>query len=386
LRDGWAPESTYALVDCGPHGSLAYGHAHSDALAFEFAALGKTWLIDPGTFTYTADPHWRDQFRTTGAHNTVTVDGEPQSVPAGPFSWGHIARAKAIDFVSNEDLAYLKGSHDGYERLADPVTHIRSIVFVRSQRGIQSEAKLESYLMVRDTLTARGQHRYVIRYHLSPSCTAVADGNRILVGEPNGRRLSIVSFGDTRPEGRIGKSWVSRSYGSREPALAANFEVEACGTQEFTTFIIPSPKGQMAFVDDQVVVGDSRTRAFQISSGRTLDVALISDNSDAMGRATLASSSAMAWCRFVNEKFVRARLIKGDQIGAGEDALVRSIAMLQHCSIHHAPESGEAPLTAADRIRAALRDGTARSEPAFGAARTTETIAVRKVVRLTEAS
>ncbi|HMZ20945.1 MAG TPA: heparinase II/III family protein, partial [Blastocatellia bacterium] len=60
LRDGWARQSSSLLLDCGPHGALSGGHAHADALSFEFAANGATWLIDPGTFTYTGDAAQRD--------------------------------------------------------------------------------------------------------------------------------------------------------------------------------------------------------------------------------------------------------------------------------------------------------------------------------------
>jgi hypothetical protein len=239
--------------------------------------------------------------------------------------------------------------------------------------------------MVRDKLTANGRHRYVIRYHLSPFCTAVADGNRVLVGEPNGRWLTIVAFGNAQVQARIARSWVSRCYGRREPALVAGFEVEASGTQEFTTFIIPSPRGQIAFVDDQVV-GDSAARAFQITSGSNLDVALIADDSQAPGRGHLSSSSDMAWCRFVNGKFVRARVINGSCVESGEDVLLRSIALIQRCSTNRGQESAETHLTAAERVRAVLRDGAVAAETAVRTGRSAKTIALRKVARLTEAS
>jgi len=87
MRDGWDADSSFALMNCGPHGSSSCAHAHADALAFEYAAEGRTWLVDPGTCTYTGDAGLRDQFRSSSAHNTATVDELPQSVPAGPFAW-----------------------------------------------------------------------------------------------------------------------------------------------------------------------------------------------------------------------------------------------------------------------------------------------------------
>src|SRR5215471_5561246 len=95
MRDGWRRDSSFVLIDCGPHGAeIGCGHAHSDALSIEFASGGVTWLVDPGTYVYAADPKTRDEFRSTDAHNTVVVDGQPQSIPAGPFSWRTAAKCR----------------------------------------------------------------------------------------------------------------------------------------------------------------------------------------------------------------------------------------------------------------------------------------------------
>jgi hypothetical protein len=96
MRDGWTNDSNYLLFDCGPHGEANCGHAHADALAFELAANGRTLLVDPGTYTYTGSPELRDWFRSSAAHNTLTVDDESSSVSAGPFSWRTIARSEHV--------------------------------------------------------------------------------------------------------------------------------------------------------------------------------------------------------------------------------------------------------------------------------------------------
>ena len=80
MRDGWTSKSNYLLFDCGPHGSLNCGHAHADALAIDVAANGRTVLVDPGTYTYTGSKELRDWFRSSQAHNTVTLDGVSSSI------------------------------------------------------------------------------------------------------------------------------------------------------------------------------------------------------------------------------------------------------------------------------------------------------------------
>src|SRR5262249_20911034 len=181
MRDGWRHDSSFVLIDCGPHGAaLGSGHAHSDALSIEFASGGVTWLVDPGTFVYAADPKTRDDFRSTAAHNTIVVDGQPQSVASTPFSWRTVANCRLSEFVERGDAIFFQGSHDGYERLSDPVTHTRSALSLNPDPG----ANLPGRLIVRDRFTAKKRHRYAIRYHFAPGCVATAT-----TGDANGGRV-----------------------------------------------------------------------------------------------------------------------------------------------------------------------------------------------------
>jgi len=77
----------HALVDAGPFGALHSGHSHSDTLSIIVRSGSDEILIDPGTYTYTAEPEWRDWFRGSAAHNTIRIDGLDQALMAGPFRW-----------------------------------------------------------------------------------------------------------------------------------------------------------------------------------------------------------------------------------------------------------------------------------------------------------
>ena len=324
MRDGWAEDSSSVVIDCGPHGSLACGHAHSDALAFEFAALGKTWLVDPGTFTYTGDSQARDEFRTTDAHNTISVDGQSQSLPAGSFSWGHVASASIRSFIAGNGYDYFEGSHSGYERLADAVRHQRSMLFVKADGEQDGFEAPSSYLVVRDTLIAQERHHYRITYHLAPGCSAIADGNRVIVSEPGGGRLNIAVFGRSEPRASVIQGWVSRGYGRREPALVAHFEVDATGPQEFASFIMPSA-GKKTFRIEHSIESASKNR-FKISSGGVLDVVVLDSAYVESEWGPVCAPESLAWARFVNNKMTRACLIcegsletNGDQLRTPRD-------------------------------------------------------------------
>jgi hypothetical protein len=259
MRDGWRRDSSFVLIDCGPHGAeVGAGHAHSDALSIEFASQGVTWLVDPGTFVYAADAKIRDVFRSTAAHNTVMVDGQPQSIPSGPFSWRTAAKCSLHKFAEHNGAILFKGSHDGYERLRDPVTHTRSALYLKPDPA----ANLPGRLMVRDRFTAKKHHRYAIRYHFAPGCEvnvttgagadpevdARSDGCRIEARHSTGATLTIKVICETELQpgttasvmADVTHGLVSTCYAQCAPAPVAVFEAEGVGTQEFLTLIFPS--------------------------------------------------------------------------------------------------------------------------------------------------
>jgi uncharacterized heparinase superfamily protein len=248
MRDGWRRDSSFVLIDCGPHGAeIGCGHAHSDALSIEFASRGVTWLVDPGTFVYAADVELRNEFRSTAAHNTVTVDDQPQSIPSGPsnpFSWRTAAKCRLNEFVEYDTAIFFQGSHDGYERLKDPVKHTRSVLFVKLEAG----ADLREWLIVRDQFTTEKHHRYAIRYHFAPDCVAAVatgggEGVCVEARHTTGATLTIRVICEAEIQAEIAASVtegrVSTCYGQYAPAPVAVFEAEGVGTQEFLTLIFP---------------------------------------------------------------------------------------------------------------------------------------------------
>ncbi len=82
-----AAGGVHVVIKAGPFGAGSAGHSHSDVLSLTVRLGQREILIDPGTFTYMADPEERDWFRGSAAHNTVRMDGRDQAVPGGPFRW-----------------------------------------------------------------------------------------------------------------------------------------------------------------------------------------------------------------------------------------------------------------------------------------------------------
>lgn len=256
MRDGWRRDSDYLLLDCGPHGTLNCGHAHADALSYELAARGRTLLVDPGTYTYTGSAELRDHFRSSAAHNTLTVDGEPSSVPGGPFSWRHVARAEARTWHTHPRFDLFAGGHDGYARLADPVLHERRVLHVKG-----------SHWIICDRAESAGAHRYDLHFHFAPDASpalVVDEGNIEFVrekGEP-GAGLDIYVFG-AGGRWRRKEGWVSSCYGAKRPAPVFVHTVDGTGAQEFVTLLIPRGAGEPAARVREV--GGTGVRAYEIT-------------------------------------------------------------------------------------------------------------------------
>jgi hypothetical protein len=164
----------HAIVCTDEVGTAGKGnHKHNDILSFELSVAGTAMIVDQGSFTYTHNLVWRDRFRATSAHNTVVVDGVEQNAFNGAFGMRTNARVRVAQWRSEPTFDVLDASHTGYRRLADPVTHQRTIVF----------AKDPFTWLVLDWLTGRGDHTIESFLHLAPggdlSCDVVCEASQI---------------------------------------------------------------------------------------------------------------------------------------------------------------------------------------------------------------
>jgi hypothetical protein len=207
------PGEIKGMVDCGPLGYLGIAaHGHADALALTLSIGGEECLVDPGTYSYWQEPKWRDYFRGTSAHNTVRIDGLDQSVSGGRFMWLKKARASIERMPQSPHEFDFRGSHDGYERLADPVRHMRSVRFDAAS----------ATLTVRDEIAAKKHHQVELFWHFAPgldvrlnSAGLHVRGKRFaLQMHAHGAdlKLELVRGNENPPLG-----WYSRCYESRQP-------------------------------------------------------------------------------------------------------------------------------------------------------------------------
>lgn len=308
-RDGWAKTDNYLLVDCGEIGSLAGGHGHADTLSVELAVRGRNLLIDSGTYTYHQSKELRDYFRSSAAHNSLTIDGKSSSAPGAKFNWKTKARARVESWISEERFDFFKGSHDGYQNL--DANHQRSVLFLKNE-----------YWIMRDYVKTAGQHDYSLNFHFAPQIVAAIEktaAHAVYVTEENApENWRLFTFGDNG-------AWhnetapVSNFYGRKNDAPFLKFVAEGRGAQEFFTFILPLEKD---FPPSEIVeTAVSGGRAFVIKYLGYTDFFVFADSGEKPIRTEFFNSNfRFFWARLstdekIPEEFV---MIDGSKFSLGK--------------------------------------------------------------------
>ena len=146
------------ILDGGPFGPGSAGHSHSDTLSVIARCGDHEILIDPGTYTYVADPQWRDWFRGSAAHNTVRVDNRDQGVPAGPFRWSAKPVVSVKEWISQTGEDYIEAvcEYAG-------IRHVRRVLFQKPH-----------LLIILDEVSAEGEHTIEQFWHLGEPARALS--------------------------------------------------------------------------------------------------------------------------------------------------------------------------------------------------------------------
>lgn len=153
------------IVDSGKIGpDYIPGHGHCDCLSFELSVDGKPIFVNSGTYQYQGE--LRKYFRSTRAHNTLTIGGREQSE-----CWGEHRVARRISNVrANMNGSTISGTYKSYSG----EHHSRE--FTLNGRR----------LTVLDTIKARTTEEVHSYLHLAPAytfeshenCISVMDGKK----------------------------------------------------------------------------------------------------------------------------------------------------------------------------------------------------------------
>lgn len=228
------PDEIRLVADAGPLGyQRIAAHGHADALSFTLSLGGREFLVDPGTYAYHTQEAWRQYFRGTAAHNTARVDGLDQSEPGGNFMWLHKAQAYCSDWRSSDAIDVFEGWHDGYRRLADPVTHQRRITLDKRRHRIAIE----------DRFQMDGEHEIELFFHCSEDCRVTPDADAWVI-ERGDRHIRLTlpataTIGHPPYRGHLSPpcGWISRRFDERQPTTTLKWSARLHGDTRLQTLI-----------------------------------------------------------------------------------------------------------------------------------------------------
>lgn len=187
-------------------------HAHADLLSFELAYGNESFLVDPGTFNYTAHAKDRDIFRGTKMHNTLMIDHNNQHIFPGNdiFKCTQIAKPVKFTYEFSEENDVFKGSHDGYERLDEPVLHHRTFSLIKGIDEVE----------IIDLLSGKGKHKLEWNFHFDTRIDFEIFKNYIRTNNASGNNMEIKFYSTFPITLKKVKDWVSKSYGIKESTVS----------------------------------------------------------------------------------------------------------------------------------------------------------------------
>ena len=259
-RSGWGPLDNHLVFDCGGLGMLAGGHAHADALSVVLFSGGRELLVDPGTFVYNGAPEWRNHFRSTRAHNTVTIDDADQALIGGTFRWKTKLSCQAARVPVLPAIEYIEAEHDGYLRMPGGMVHRRRLLHVPP-----------GYWIIVDDFRGSGEHTFDFNYHFAPGVEVSSlnhDGDELVVrAEEAGLLLGLYASGPVKKALVRGQTapiggWSSCGYGEKKPSLALRASLAGPAPAAAVTLLAPF---QTAFQNGLV---HPAVRRLEVEDGR----------------------------------------------------------------------------------------------------------------------
>ena len=223
----------YLLLNASDSGIRGRGsHGHNDALSIEVSACGTPFIIDPGSYLYTANLKERHLFRSTAYHSTVQIDGAEQNTISedAPFVIGDEAHPRVLRWESDSETDFVVAEHDGYQRLAQPVVHRRSVTFYKPDR----------WWLIEDDFTGAGEHELKTRFHFNSSLE-VNEHDQVAAlarDENSGARLLVRSL-DLKKLPELEPQFTSRDYGAKEPSVTACWSTRATLPYKLRWALIP---------------------------------------------------------------------------------------------------------------------------------------------------
>jgi hypothetical protein len=315
MRSNWSDTADYVCFDCGEQaaGMRRDGipnsmHGHADCLSVVVWLGGRRVLVDSGLYAYNCGGAWEAHFRETAAHNTARVDGRDQARHIGKMAWSHSYRATLEEWRTDGRQSWAIGSHDGYARGPDGVTHRRA-VWLRPG----------GCLLILDEFNGRGSHDLEINYQFAPGLLDESPGDRAtfdrvieLAWTGTSAWVSRVRYGGSSPQ----DGWISSSLGIRMAAPRLTLTTRTVEPQTSLLMVLAASP-HLGKRISAVGGAGSRHRMIGISCDEHMDWVVTRGNP----AESIETDGLIGICRTRNGIAIESAQIGGSYIRTDTDAL-----------------------------------------------------------------
>ena len=222
MRSAWSPEAVFMPIKCSAGGEW---HNQIDNGTFELFAYGRNFMNDSGSYMYGSssdeDQRWREWFRSTKVHQTLTLDNENIELKPEFVMWDE-----------QKNLVVLVIENQSYPELR----HRRTVLFIDNKY----------FLIVDDAMgSAAGTLR--THYQFVP-CNYSVDGLTVQTRFDEGANVLVKNF----PQGKTvtlekEEGWISYAPQRKQERPAWSFCVDKSTAEDqvqFLTALVPYRDGQ----------------------------------------------------------------------------------------------------------------------------------------------
>jgi len=199
-------------LSCYPdlHRKMLGTHTHADGLSFELSVGEQDFIVDPGSYVYTASAAERNKFRSTGKHNTLTIDGLDQVglLDTNLFSVKDFNEVEKMEIKENEEEIYVSGTRKWKLPSDLNASHTRKI-------KLKSETEIE----LMDEIRCDSEHNFVWHFYLAPEISPeiIANDTVVLRGS-NNSSINVHFSSSNNFSVEILDCEISPSYGILKPS------------------------------------------------------------------------------------------------------------------------------------------------------------------------
>jgi hypothetical protein len=324
-------EDSHMVFDCGALGLGDRKHGHDDALSITLFSRGKEILVDPGTSPYNSTKEWRDYFRSTRAHNTVSVEGNEQLGTAGIFGSKGPAEPRVLNHFTLPGIDYVDGEHDGLMSLKQQLTHRRRVLFIRPR-----------YWLVVDQLCGQGEHDYDFLYHFPPDASLFVFGDESR-GEVECRanvdgpalQISMFASGPVRTEAICGQTdpiqgWTSDGDGLRKPAPVLKVMMRSFAPATMMSFLATGEPG----VARRLRCSAGNAIAAMVQDDKFADLSVLSVEDSTVRLLDYTMRGEFFWLRSENGVLKQLLAVNALSFSNSGESLFESASPISYLLVH----------------------------------------------------